>query len=108
MAPTHTERNGIHIIDLQKTVKKLEEAYNFVRQAEITSPCRSWAPSLKLRKPSRTRLPAAVSTTSTPVGWAASMTNFKDHAHPYRPSEPTRCATDGTFDMLPRRKLSSI
>ncbi len=27
-----TERNGIYIIDLQKTVKKLEEAYMFVRQ----------------------------------------------------------------------------
>ena len=27
-----TERNGIYIIDLQKTVKKLEEAYNFVRE----------------------------------------------------------------------------
>ncbi|HAY73292.1 MAG TPA: 30S ribosomal protein S2, partial [Ruminococcaceae bacterium] len=26
-----TERNGIYIIDLQKTVKKLEEAYLFVR-----------------------------------------------------------------------------
>ena len=26
-----TERNGIHIIDLQKTVRKVEEAYNFVR-----------------------------------------------------------------------------
>ena len=26
-----TERNGIYIIDLQKTVKKLEEAYNLVR-----------------------------------------------------------------------------
>ena len=28
-----TERNGIYIIDLQKTVKKLDEAYNFVRDA---------------------------------------------------------------------------
>ncbi len=27
-----TERNGIYIIDLQKTVKKVDEAYNFVRQ----------------------------------------------------------------------------
>lgn len=27
-----TERNGIYIIDLQKSVKKLEEAYLFVRQ----------------------------------------------------------------------------
>ena len=33
MAPyIFTERNGIYIIDLQKTVKKLEEAYDFVRQ----------------------------------------------------------------------------
>ena len=32
MAPyIFTERNGIYIIDLQKTVKKLEEAYFFVR-----------------------------------------------------------------------------
>ena len=32
MAPyIYTERNGIYIIDLQKTVRKLEEAYNFVR-----------------------------------------------------------------------------
>ena len=34
MAPyIFTERNGIYIIDLQKTVKKIEEAYNFVREA---------------------------------------------------------------------------
>ena len=33
MAPyIFTERNGIYIIDLQKTAKKLEEAYNFVRE----------------------------------------------------------------------------
>ena len=32
MAPyIFTERNGIYIIDLQKTVKKLEEAYMFIR-----------------------------------------------------------------------------
>ena len=26
-----TERNGIYIIDLQKTVRKVDEAYNFLR-----------------------------------------------------------------------------
>ena len=31
-----TERNGIYIIDLQKTVKKAEEAYNFVRSVAET------------------------------------------------------------------------
>ena len=32
-----TERNGIYIIDLQKTVKKLDEAYNFVRDVAADS-----------------------------------------------------------------------
>jgi ribosomal protein S2, bacterial type len=32
MAPyIFTDRNGIYIIDLQKTVRKVEEAYNFVK-----------------------------------------------------------------------------
>ena len=36
MAPyIFTERNGIYIIDLQKTVRKLEEAYNFVRDLSM-------------------------------------------------------------------------
>ena len=30
-----TERNGIYIIDLQKTVKKLEDAYSFVRSLSV-------------------------------------------------------------------------
>ena len=32
-----TERNGIYIIDLQKTVKKVEEAYYFVRDIKPKS-----------------------------------------------------------------------
>lgn len=33
MAPyIFTERNGIYIIDLQKTVRKIDEAYNFVKE----------------------------------------------------------------------------
>ena len=36
MAPyIFTERNGIYIIDLQKTVKKVEEAYNFIREVSL-------------------------------------------------------------------------
>ena len=30
-----TERNGVYIIDLQKTVKKLEEAYMFIREISM-------------------------------------------------------------------------
>ena len=28
-----TERNGIHVIDLQKTVKLVDDAYNYVKNA---------------------------------------------------------------------------
>lgn len=31
-----TERNGIYIIDLQKTVKKVDEAYNFVKEVSAS------------------------------------------------------------------------
>ena len=68
-----TERNGIYIIDLQKTVKKLDEAYNFVRDTAARgrrASCSS-APRSRLRIPSVTRLPAAACTMSTLVGWAA-------------------------------------
>ena len=65
MAPyIYTERNGIYIIDLQKTVKKLEEAYNFVRGLSEEG-------KTLLRRPSRTRRFAAICTMSTPVGSAA-------------------------------------
>ena len=72
MAPyIYTERNGIYIIDLQKTVKKLEEAYAFVRQlSESGQSLLFVAPRSRPRRPSRMRLPAAACTTSTPAGWA--------------------------------------
>ncbi|MBR5523433.1 MAG: 30S ribosomal protein S2, partial [Akkermansia sp.] len=36
MAPyIFTERNGIYIIDLQKTVRKVDEAYNFIRDTAM-------------------------------------------------------------------------
>ena len=34
-----TERNGIYIIDLQKTVKKLDEAYNYVKEVAAEVGC---------------------------------------------------------------------
>ena len=30
-----TERNGIHVIDLQKTVKLVDDAYNYVKNASL-------------------------------------------------------------------------
>jgi len=73
MAPyIYTERNGIYIVDLQKTVKKLEEAYAFVRQLSENGQSLLFVGTKKqAQEPSRKRPPAAVSTMSTLVGWAA-------------------------------------
>ena len=64
-----TERNGIYIIDLQKTVKKFEEAYNFVRDLSANG-CSS-APRSRLPRRSAKRRSVAVCTTSTSGGRAA-------------------------------------
>ena len=67
----YTERNGIYIIDLQKTVKKLEEAYSFVRSvAENGQSLLFVGTKSRLRRLSRKRLPVVVCSMSTPAGWA--------------------------------------
>ena len=54
MAPyIFTERNGIYIIDLQKTVRKLDEAY-------AASPCCSSAPRSRRRNPLKPKRNARV------------------------------------------------
>ena len=68
-----TERNGIYIIDLQKTVRMLEEAYQLRRG---TSPPRRHGALRRHQeagpgRPSRTRPSAAACSTSTSAGWAA-------------------------------------
>jgi len=66
------ERNGIYIIDLQKTVKKLEEAYNFVRSISESGQSLLFVGTKKqAQEPSRMRLFAAICTMSTPAGSAA-------------------------------------
>ena len=60
-----TERNGIYIIDLQKTVKKVDEAYAFVRDVAMEGK------SILLRSPLSPRPSAATCTMSTTAGWAA-------------------------------------
>ena len=66
-----TERNGIYIIDLQKTVKKLDEAYNYVKEVAAEGGDILFVGTKKqLRSPSVTRLCAAACTMSMLAGWA--------------------------------------
>lgn len=65
-----TDRNGIYIIDLQKTVKMVEIAYEFIKNtvAEGKQFCLS-APRNRRRKQLKKRLNVAVCSMSINVGW---------------------------------------
>ena len=56
-----TERNGIHVIDLQQTVKMADTAYEFVREAAAND-------AVILFVGTKKQL-VLVNTTSTTVGW---------------------------------------
>lgn len=63
------ERNGIYIIDLQKTVKKLEEAYDFMRQVgQDGGKVLFVGTKNKHKKRSKMKLNVQATTTSTNVG----------------------------------------
>ncbi len=72
MAPyIFAERNGIYIIDLQKTVKKVVEAYDFVRKSlNLASLFFLSGQRNKLRKPSKRKLCVLASIMSMKDGWA--------------------------------------
>lgn len=66
-----TERNGIYIIDLQKTVKKVEEAYNFVKGiAGENGTILFVGTKSKHKIPLKKKLNALVNSTLTNVGSA--------------------------------------
>jgi small subunit ribosomal protein S2 len=65
------ERNGVYIIDLQKTVKKFGEAYAFVRDTVAEGATVLFVGTNDRRRTSwRPRPSAAACTTSTSGGWA--------------------------------------
>lgn len=65
-----TERNGIYIIDLQKTVKKVDEAFNFVKNlAQDGGKVLFVGTKNKHKIQLETKQFALVCTTLTNVGW---------------------------------------
>ena len=104
----YTERNGIYIVDLQKTVKKLEEAYNFVRELWLRTAraCCSSAPRSRPRTPSRKRL-SACGMYYVNARWLGGMlTNFKTmRGRVDRLNQLKKMQEDGTFDMLPKKEV---
>ena len=108
MAPyIYTERNGIYIIDLQKTVKKLEEAYNFVRELGEKGETILFVGTKKQAQEAIKEEASRVGMYYVNARWLGGMlTNFKTmRGRVDRLNQLKKMQEDGTFDMLPKKEV---
>ena len=108
MAPyIYTERNGIYIIDLQKTVKKLEEAYNFVRELAANNQTILFVGTKKQATDAVREEASRVGMYYVNARWLGGMlTNFKTmRTRVDRLAQLKKMQEDGTFDMLPKKEV---
>ena len=103
----YTERNGIYIIDLQKTVKKLEEAYNFVRDLAANGETLLFVGTKKQAQDAIKEEAERVGMFYVNARWLGGMlTNFKTmRTRVDRLAQLKRMQEDGTFDMLPKKEV---
>jgi small subunit ribosomal protein S2 len=111
MAPyIFTERNGIYIIDLQKTVKMVDVAYNFVKEVAADGKDILFVGTKKQAQ-------EAIQEEATRAGmhfvnnrWLGGMlTNFKTiKARINRMEELKKMSEDGTFDVLPKKEVAAL
>ena len=106
MAPyIYTERNGIYIIDLQKTVKKLEEAYYFVRELAANGESLLFVGTKKQAQDAIKEEAERAGQFYVNARWLGGMlTNFKHHAHAGLTgwTQLRKMEEDGTFDHAPQ------
>ena len=103
----YTERNGIYIIDLQKTVKKLEEAYNFVRSLGEKGETLLFVGTKKQAQEAIKEEAGRVGMYWVNARWLGGMlTNFKTmRGRVDRLAQLKKMQEDGTFDMLPKKEV---
>ena len=97
-----TERNGIYIIDLQKTVKKVEEAYMFVREIAENNGTVLFVGTKKQAAEAIKEEAARCGQYYVNVRWPGGMmTNFKTIKKSiHRLNDLYKMQEDGTFDVL--------
>ena len=108
MAPyIYMERNGIYIIDLQKTVKKLEEAYNFVRDTAANGGTILFVGTKKQAQEAMKEEAERVGMYYVNARWLGGMlTNFKTmRTRIDRLNQLKKMQEDGTFDLLPKKEV---
>ncbi len=111
MAPyIYMERNGIYIIDLQKTVKKLEEAYSFVRDTASNGGTLLFVGTKKQAQDAVKEEAERVGMYFVNARWLGGMlTNFKTmRTRIDRLQQLRKMQEDGTFDMLPKKEVIKL
>jgi small subunit ribosomal protein S2 len=102
-----TERNGIYIIDLQKTVKKFEEAYNYVRQLGESGGTILFVGTKKQAQDSVKEEAERSGMYFVNQRWlGGTLTNFETiQKRIKRLEELVKWESDGTFDALPKKEV---
>ena len=111
MAPyIFTERNGIYIIDLQKTVKKLEEAYNFIREISAEGKSVLFVGTKKQAQDSVKEEALRAGAYYVNARWLGGMlTNFTTiRRRIERLNQLRTMESDGTFDLLPKKEVIKL
>ena len=105
-----TQRNGIHIIDLQKTAKKFEEAYAFVRTISEEGGSVLFVGTKKQAADSIKEEAQKCGMYYVNVRWPGGMlTNFKTIRNSInRLKELQRMEADGTFNLLPKKEVAKL
>ena len=103
----YMERNGIYIIDLQKTVKKLEEAYSFVRSLAENGESILFVGTKKQAQDAVKEESERVGMYYVNARWLGGMlTNFRTmRTRVDRLAQLKKMQEDGTFDMLPKKEV---
>jgi small subunit ribosomal protein S2 len=105
-----TERNGVYIIDLQKTVKKIEEAYDFVRQLAEDGETVLFVGTKKQAQDSIREEAERVGMYYVNARWLGGMlTNFTTiKTRIDRLAQLRKMEEDGTFDLLPKKEVIKL
>ncbi len=104
-----TERNGIYIIDLQKTVKKFDEAYMFVRELSANGGTLLFVGTKKQAADAIKEEASRCGMYYVNVRWPGGMlTNFKTIRRSIGRLEKLEAMqSDGTFDQLPKKEVTA-
>ncbi len=105
-----TERNGIYIIDLQKTVKKVEEAYYFIRDIAAAGESILFVGTKKQAQDSIKEEAERVGMYYVNARWLGGMmTNFKTiQKRIERLNQINKMEEEGTFDLLPKKEVLNL